>query len=470
MEESGNQPLTLQMTAIQLQTRLAQSVAFSPRLQHAVQLLQMSSMDYADALQQAAQSNPFLDVEETPAVPAFATESDWAAGMDRMHAVESPRRLSHEDSLDHLQALPLQAGLREHLHAQIGVLRIGPRDRCFADALIEALDDDGYLRISLEELGEALGETGPQARDDMRVALRRVQALDPVGVAARSVSECLRLQLDAMPGTPERELAREIVDHHLELLAAHKLQRLARLLNLPEAQVQRAAACIRSLDARPGWRHAQGSAKVVIPDVIVSKVRGTWRTALHDSALPRVRMHHAYAAMFEKHRASGDAAMKACLDQARWTVRNAAQRVSTILDISTAIVQRQKMFMEYGPLAMKPLGLRAIADEVGVHPSTVSRAAHRKYMATPHGVFELHHFFSRGMAHEGGGATAPTALQTLIGELIARESKDAPWSDAALARELATQGFRIARRTVTKYRQSLNIAPIEHRRVDASRL
>ena len=435
----------------------------------------MSSMDYADTLQEVAQGNPFLDLEympgslpenpqSTPAAARFESESDWAAGLDRMWGHDPQQRLSHEDSADHLQNLPVPAGLREHLHAQVGVLRLDARERYFADAVVEALDDDGYLRISLDELGTALGEAGTDAQCELRVALRRVQAFDPVGVGARSLGECLRLQLDALPHSPTRAMARAIADAHLELLAAHKLEKLAKLLNASKAEVQRAAACIRSLDARPGWRYADGTARVVLPDVVVSKVRGAWRTSLNESAIPRVRMHQAYAALFEKHRTEGDSAMKACLDQARWTVRNAAQRVSTILDIATAIVGRQKLFLDHGPLALKPLGLQAIADEVGVHPSTVSRAVHHKYMTTPHGVFELHHFFSRGMPHEAGGETAPAALQILIGELIEGEQKDAPLSDPALAQALATQGFRIARRTVTKYRQALNIAPLEQRR------
>jgi RNA polymerase sigma-54 factor len=242
------------------------------------------------------------------------------------------------------------------------------------------------------------------------------------------------------------------------------VQRLAQQLGVSEAETQRAVGCILKLEPRPGARYSNEEARAIVPDVVVRKVRGVWKTALNSGALPRVRLHRSYAALFEQHRQSGDAAMKACLDQARWTVQNATQRVSTILGIANAIVARQKLFLEYGHLAMKPLGLREVADEVGVHPSTVSRAVHHKYLATPHGVFELHHFFSRGMVHTGGGASAPVALQALIRELIETERPGTPWSDAALARELAQQGFRIARRTVTKYRQSLSIKPVDRRR------
>jgi RNA polymerase sigma-54 factor len=468
------------MPAITLQPRLAHTINFSPRLQQAVRLLQMSTLDYAEALQEAALANPFLEVETPAQVSEMSSddgaldaaaavdraEIEWAQGLDRLAGNEpaASQRLSHDDSFDLLQQTPVRLSLRAHLHAQLGVLRLDPRERFLADSVVEALDDDGYLRLSLEELAEALGTGNDQQDHALRTALCRVQALDPAGVAARSVVECLTLQLRTVGDDALRQLAQRLVAEHLPLLAARKLQRLAQQLDASEAETQRAVDCILKLDPRPGSRYGDVEARVVVPDVIVRKVRGVWKTALNSSALPRVRLHQSYATLFERHRQGGDAAMKACLDQARWTVQNATQRVSTILDIATAIVARQKLFLDHGHLAMKPLGLREVADAVGVHPSTVSRAVHHKYLATPHGVFELHHFFSRGMAHSGGGASAPVALQALIQELIAAERADAPWSDAALARELAQQGFRIARRTVTKYRQGLNIDPVERRR------
>ncbi|RZL92679.1 MAG: RNA polymerase sigma-54 factor [Variovorax sp.] len=464
------------MTALKLQSRLAQTTTFSPRLQHAVRLLQMSTMDYEQALLDAAQENPFLEIEDAPtseaerpadaSASAGESEIDWAQRLDRLAdpAAASNQRLSHDESFDLLQQAPEPVSLRAHLHAQLGVLRLDERESAFARAVVEALDDDGYLRVSLEELAAALGEASLGAVGEWRTALLRVQALDPLGVGARSVSECLLLQLSALCEPALKTLAQRVVSEHLDLLAARKLPKLAAVVGSSEAELHRAVDCILKLDARPGARFGEGGARVVVPDVIVRKVQGAWRTALNGPALPRVRVHQSYASLFETHRQEGDAAMKACLDQARWTVQNCLQRVSTILDIATAIVSRQKLFLEYGPLAMKPLGLREVADAVGVHPSTVSRAVHHKYLATPHGVFELHHFFSRGMAHDGGGASAPVALQTLIRDLIASECRESPWSDAALARELGQQGFRMARRTVTKYRQSLDIEAVERRR------
>jgi RNA polymerase sigma-54 factor len=466
----------LPMTAVSLQSRLAHTATFSPRLQHAVRLLQMSTHDYTQALREVALDNPFLEVEiaeplpgadEGPAASEADAEIAWARRIDRL-AGDGPwawRHPSHGDGPDPLQQAPVRASLAAHLRAQLGTLRLDRRERLLAELMVEALDEDGYLRVSLEDLAAGLGDEDPAcALDELRIALGRVQALDPAGVAARGVAECLSLQLRDVADPRLRALAERIVSEHLELLATRRLSRLAAQLDASERATRAAVDCILGLDPRPGARHDDTQAQAIVPDVIVRKVRGAWRTALNDRALPRVRLHQSYATLFERHRAQGDVALKDCLEQARWTVQNAAQRVSTILEIATAIVARQTLFLEYGHLAMKPLGLREIADAVGVHASTVSRAVHHKYLDTPHGVFELHHFFSRGMAHTSGGASAPAALQALIRELIGAERAHTPLSDAALARELAQQGFLIARRTVTKYRQGLNIEAVERRR------
>lgn len=477
-------------TSIVLQARQVQAPIFSPRLQQAVRLLQMSSQEYAQALRDAAELNPFLEIdpsaqeghesiaETLPAAADAAADIEAAAAFDRITAAPASgdRHLSHDESFDLMQRVPLPDSLRAHLHGQLGVLRISAREMAFARAVVEALDDDGYLRISLEDVAAALGETGADAERELRTALRRVQALEPAGVAARSVAECLCLQLAAAsvhvdePDTGARQLARRILEEHIGLLATHDVGKLAKALDAAPQEVQCAIDCIRRLNPHPGWQFGETEARVVIPDVTVKKVRGTWRTSLNASALPRVKVNSAYAQLLEKHGAGQCAAMKECLEQARWMVGSVSQRASTILDVARAIVARQKMFFEHGPLAMKPLGLREIAEEVGVHPSTVSRTVHNKYMATPAGVFELQHFFSRGLEHAAGGASAPVALQGLIRELIAVEKPVAPLSDAALARQLAQQGFRIARRTVTKYRQSMNIDPFERRRAQGGEM
>ncbi len=461
------------MSAITLQSRTVQTPAFSPRLQHAVRLLQMSSLDFARELQEMAEDNPFLEIEDAVAAeatvaaePPDAADADWmsAAQLDRFTASHAApgQRLSHDDSFDVLQGVALPVSLHEHLQAQIGVLRLSERDRALAGAVVEALDEDGYLRISLEDI--AGGEQGDAVLEELGTALCRVQALDPPGVGARSVAECLLLQTPGIEDAELRELARRILREHIELLASKNLQRLATALRAPLPKVRLAAECIRKLNARPGWQHSETASRVVTPDVTVRKIKGVWTTVLNDAAVPRVQLHQGYAALFEKQRRGDNPEMRKCLDQARWAVHNVAQRMSTILEVASAIVARQKLFLEYGALAMKPLGLREIADAVGVHPSTVSRAVNNKYLATPCGIFELKYFFSRGLDQVGGGASAPTAVKELIRELIEAEPPEAPLSDAELARQLAQQGFRIARRTVTKYRQGLKLDPVDRRR------
>lgn len=463
-----------------MRTRQAQLPTFSPQLQHAVRLLQLSAQDYAQALRDAAELNPFLEVEEptvdfsqegAPLPRAEATvenaaEFDAAAAFDRLTAAPSDgtRHLSHDESADLMQRIALPESLASHLHAQVGVLRLSPRERAFAHALVESLDDDGYLRISLADVALALGENPSSSECELRTALRRVQALDPAGVGARDVAECLRLQLDAIAPCEVRMLARRILADHIDLLAAQDWRSLTRALAVAPAEVQLAVAGIRRLNPRPGWGHGETGARVVVADVTVKKVRGSWRTSLNAQAVPRVRLNTACAELLDTRRGGGTGPLKAYLDQARWMVGTVAQRTSTILEVARAIVARQQMFLEHGPLAMKPLGLKEIADEVGVHASTVSRTVHNKYIATPAGVFELQYFFSRGLQHAAGGASAPVALQQLIRELIAIEPPTAPLSDAELARQLSQQGFHIARRTITKYRQTLDIDPVERRR------
>jgi RNA polymerase sigma-54 factor len=448
------------------QARQVQAQIFSPRLQHAVRLLRMSSQDYAQALRDAAEANPFLEVDEPTAGNEATTASDTAAAFDRITASppSDTRHLSHDDSFDLLQRTALPQTLASHLHAQVGVLRLSPRECSFAHAVVEALDDDGYLRISLDDIAHAMEEDPNAVACELGTALRRVQALDPAGVGARNVAECLCLQLDALEECEVHLLARRMLSGYIDLLAAQDWRGLAHALGATPGELQCAAAAVRGLNPRPGWSHGETGSRIVIADVTVKKVRGTWRTSLNAHAMPRVRLNSECAQLLDAGRGVATAGLKAYLEQARWMVGAVAQRTSTILEVARAIVARQQMFLEHGPLAMKPLGLKEIADEVGVHASTVSRTVHNKYIATPAGVFELQHFFSRGLRHGTGGASAPMAVQQLIRELIAAELPSAPLSDAVLARQLEQQGFRIARRTITKYRQALAIDPVELRR------
>lgn len=490
-------------------TEQRQQHTLSPRLQHAVRLLQLSSLDFAQELNGMLATNPFLESEDVDAAPAgdekaadaelmtardeallapeqlFAEQDPGAprqdAELDRLQqddaaGLDSERDLWQSDGAAAAQAheggaqdasaldfLASQTSLAAHLHTQIDVLPLSARDWVLAKALIESLDEDGYLRFELAELGD-LAALEPAAQPaELQVALRRVQALDPSGVAARSVVECLTLQLPAITDAAERALAAHIVGEQLDRLAARDTLGLARALGSSAAAVERACEAIRRLDPRPGWRFSHTHAPYVHPDVIVKKVQGRWTVLLNQAVVPRLRLNRVYAEMFQRHRQAQDGELAGHLQEARWAVSNVEQRFATILSVAQAIVRHQQRFFDFGPMAMRPLGLRAIADEVGLHESTVSRVTNNKYMATPLGVFELKHFFSRALATASGRQVSGTAIRGLIKEMIEEEPRHAPLSDPEIARRLERQGLLVARRTVTKYRQCLGLDAVDRR-------
>jgi RNA polymerase sigma-54 factor len=485
------------MGSIALRAEHRQQHALSPRLQQAVRLLQLSSLDFAQEVHELLGRNPFLETDETApepgavpppaadgadgtevaadtallgasiAAPEAAAPADAADGMHEVwqsdgYAVGARR--NEDGDFGGLDTMAVETSLAEHLHGQLNVLPLSVRDLVLAKAVVESLDDDGYLRSGLDEIAELAGLEPVVTAQELQIALRRVQSLEPAGVAARSVQECLLLQLPSIADARERDLARRIVTEHLDLLAAKDVAGLARRLSIAVADVEAVCARIRRLDPRPGWRYSSAQVQYVTPDVIVRKIRGTWTAALNPAIVPRVRLNSVYADLFQRHRSAQNNELAAHLQEARWMVRNVEQRFSTILAVSQAILQRQHRFFEYGALAMKPLGLCEIAEEVGLHESTVSRVTNNKYMATPLGVFELKFFFSRAMVSASGGEFSGTAIRGLIKEMIEAEQPHAPLSDAEIARQLAAQGLVVARRTVTKYRQLLHIESVERRR------
>lgn len=470
-----------------------QNQTLSPRLQHAVRLLQMSSLDFGTVVRDVLGRNPFLETEE-----GFDDDLDVDHGADEMDArreqdadgdfdadgesdgaMESahesdrelwlgdgfaPSRQSHDGDVSALDFMVAETSLNAHLHVQLSTLPLTPRDLALARAVVESLDDDGYLRTPLDELLDWAGLEPAASLDEMQIALRLVQSLEPAGVGARDVAECLMLQLTSIECPRQRSLAGTIVTDHLTSLAARDVPTLARLLGESAGEVESVCDRIRRLDPRPGWRLSPSRVSYIVPDVIVKKERGTWSARLNSTIVPKVRINEDYARLFQQHRCAENAEMGAHLQEARWTMRNVEQRFSTILDVAQAIVRRQRHFFEYGAMAMKPLGLKEIADEVGVHESTVSRVTNNKYMATPSGVYELKHFFSRAMVSANGKACSGTAIRGLIQDIIEAESADNPLSDAQITRQLAQQGLTVARRTVTKYRQMLRIEAVERRR------
>lgn len=463
----------MQSMSLQVGTHLQPTL--SPRLQRAVRLLQMSSLDFSQVVRDALDNNPFLETEDGGPAPEVSEPGDAQApavaelpldgGADGTgwgaEPVARSRMVDGDGVFDTLQA---QTTLADHLLAQLNLLSLSERDWALAMAVIESLDDDGYLRTPLQEVGDLVPLDPPAEPDELAVALRRVQALEPAGVGARDVVECLLLQLPQVTCERRRALAARILRECVQCLASRDMHAVARRLGVPLADAESACMAIRRLDPRPGWRFGAPSVQYVTPDVIVRKVRGQWTAVLNDAVVPKVRLNRGYAELFRRHRSADNAELGAHLQEARWTVRNVEQRFSTILAVAQAILKRQHRFLAYGAMAMKPLALREIAQEVGVHESTVSRVTNNKFMATPCGVYELKYFFSRGLATASGGECSPTAIRGLIQELIAAEAPTQPLSDVEIARQLAFQGLQVARRTVTKYRQLMKIEPADRRR------
>jgi len=473
-----------------------QQQTLTPRLQQAVRLLQLSSLDFAQEVQQAIGNNPFLEPDETEqdanssATSATAPTAEAAAEtpltgtVTEVAAVEPPPDNSWEGEgwsqygnarknngsdhdFDMGDITAADESLRDHLRSQLQLLSCTTRDRVLMTTIVEALDDDGYLRMDLEELKSLSGLEPLPDDDEMQIALKLVQSLEPAGVGARDMRECLLLQLrDCSDPAKEgaHRVAQQIVVNYLDRLAMRDVGGIARSLGVSENAVEQAAECIRHCEPRPGWRFGASNTRFVTPDVIVRKIRGNWTVTLNPTVVPRVRLNRMYAELFQSHRDARHSDLAAQLQEARWTVRNVEQRFATILRVAQAIVRRQRHFLDYGELAMKPLGLREIADELGLHESTVSRVTNNKYMATPAGVFELKYFFSRALATTSGGSCSATAIRGAIKNMIQSENPTEPLSDAHIARLLARQGLQVARRTVTKYRQMMRVPAYEMRR------
>jgi len=453
-----------------LQVRLSQRLALTPQLQQSIRLLQLSTLELHQEIERALEENPLLERDEEPAPAPYPDGESVAASAEATDAPPAeleplPLWSDEEDSdePDRLSRTPDLPDLRRHLRAQLALLPLGERDRALADVLIEALDDDGYLTQSLEEIAALFPPEAEVSVQELSIALRHLQNLEPAGVGARSLGECLALQLRARHAAHRcAPLALALVERHLESLARHEIARLREATGADDAALRDAIALVRSLDPRPGAPYARLEPQLVVPDVIVRKVRGLWRASLNPEAVPRVRVNRLYAELAAAR--GSDRPLAGKLQEAKWLIRNVRQRFATILRVAQAIVDRQRGFFEHGEVAMRPLVLREIAEALGLHESTVSRVTTAKYMATPRGTFELKYFFGSHVATDAGTAASATAIRALLRQLIAAEPPQAPLSDAALARLLAEQGFRVARRTVAKYREAMHIPPAPQRR------
>ena len=487
-----------------LQLRTSQHLALTPALQQSIKLLQLSTLELEHEIEQILQENPLLEREDDPvaatlrvdadgsmhaATPA-APEADAEPGGEAMEA-PSPADAGdapdlpdmpdmpelhrpggeHDDDTAPQLAAP-DASLREHLLSQLALTQATPRDAALVTALVDELDDNGYLGVSLEELAALFPPELEIDADELRSALGLLQSFDPAGVGARNISECLCLQLrvpdlDCLPEARDAEvlaLARQISAQHLPLLGARDYAKLRKALGCNDDQLRAAQSLIRRLDPRPGSRYSSPAADYVVPDVIVRKAGTQWRAMLNGEAMPRLRINQMYAQILKSERSSAHPGLSSQLQEARWLIRNVQQRFDTILRVAQAIVDRQQGFLNHGEVAMRPLVLREIADTLGLHESTISRVTTQKYMLTPLGTFELKYFFGSHVATETGGAASSTAIRALIKQLIGAEDPTQPLSDSQLAQTLGEQGIVVARRTVAKYREALKIPPVSLRK------
>lgn len=445
-----------------LTPRTALTQRFSPQLQHAVRLLHMDAAEYAQALAAEADSNPFLEVE--PGASRTADEPGAQPGESWGGPAGLPG--ATPEDFDAMAGMAQPSDLRAHLRSQLAPLARDALLHGWALALVDSLDDDGYLRHDISELAHALGRHDPQDLQAARTALRWLQNLEPAGIAARDLAECLLLQLRQAPPSRICTLAQDLVRDHLATLAKGDLRRMAQACGANDAELHAALALIRRLQPRPGASFGPAEAHTVIPEVLVRRVRGAWQAFANPAAAPRVRVRPDWATLVGREEPAASSALGQCLQRARWTEQHAQHRAATILQVADAIVQRQQMFFRHGPLLLKPLELGDVAQMVGVHPSTVSRAVNGKFLDAPSGCIEMRRFFSRalGGADRAAGGVSSSTVRTLILELITAERSGEPLSDAQIAQMLAQQGCGVARRTVTKYRTALRIPSADQRR------
>jgi RNA polymerase sigma-54 factor len=504
-----------------LQVRLSQHLALTPQLQQSIRLLQLSTLELNQEVEQMLAQNPLLETEDefgdapAPELPEIRNSSstdsdggdDYASGSSGTEA-EGTAEIRAEDfgtteredwengtegdDFDGIRELPsnsssgsgtgdedgdrsdmesAEISLQEHLGQQLAGMTLSSEDKAALHVLIESLNEDGYLEDSLEELTDALlgaeadAEAKEELLDRLRCALAWLQSMDPAGVGARDLSECLTLQLRSQPRCEAQAIAILICKKHLELLAKRDWKRLMSLTGADEELLREAQSLITHLEPKPGRRFARGQAQAVIPDVIVQKVGREFRVMLNPEVAPKLRINELYAQALRATRGGiSNSPLGTQLQEARWFIKNIQQRFDTILRVSQAIVERQKGFFTHGELAMKPLVLREIADELGMHESTISRVTTAKYMATRFGTFELKYFFGSGLATEAGGNASSTAVRALIKQFVAAEDPAKPLSDSTLAQMLEEQGIQVARRTVAKYREALKIAPANLRK------
>jgi len=506
-----------------LQLKLAQHLTLTPQLQQSIRLLQLSTLELHEEIASALAENPLLELTEGE----DASDGDTIVSLDaltlapdREHVLEGSDGMGEaardvgaiddtgpqpprderdasataddaddapsdddsptldvtewgsggdDDDTSYAEQRAASTSLAAHLRAQVVLAGLDAGCEALLQAMIDSLDDDGYLRTTREELEALL----PRAADrtaqridgaDWHTALRALQSLDPAGVGARDLRECLLLQLATLPANAEVRLARRVVDEELDALGRHDYVQIRKRLGISDEDLRAAHAVIRTLSPRPGSAFADVNAVHMIPDVIVRRSKRHWVAELNPAAVPRLAVNAVYAEMLRRHKDGRSTALTTQLQEARWLVKNVAQRFDTILRVASEIVVRQQAFFDHGAVAMRPLVLREVADALGLHESTVSRVTTQKYLSSVRGSFEFKYFFGSHVATDAGGAASSTAIRAMIKSLIAEEDPNEPLTDSRIAEMLGADGIIVARRTVAKYRELLNIAPVNLRR------
>ena len=497
-----------------LQLRFSQQLALTPQLQQSIRLLQLSTLELNQELEQILAENPLLERLDDPLAdcarispngsvdhsgPGVDHDGDAAPPAPTAERAEMPddgadrgesgpsddgyadhglewggdgrgsRGEQDDDEREYPQVATTGDTLREHLLRQLAGTGGSRRDKALVTLLIEELDADGYVRASLDELMEALPDELEIEPEELSGALHMLQSFDPAGVGARSIPECLLLQLSNLPAVSRPaestlKLAGAIAHQHLELLGARDFARLKRVLRCDDDELRAAQTLIQSLNPRPASGFSGEPPAYVVPDVMVRRGKGGWSATLNPDVMPKLRINDVYAQILKRSRGGPGGSLSSQLQEARWLVKNVQQRFDTIQRVAQAIVDRQRAFFTHGAVAMRPLVLREIADALGLHESTVSRVTTQKYMHTPFGTFEMKYFFGSHVATDTGGAASSTAIRALIKQLVTAEDPKTPLSDSRIAEVLGEQGIVVARRTVAKYREALQIPPVAQRK------
>jgi RNA polymerase sigma-54 factor len=495
-----------------LQLKTSQHLALTPQLQQSIRLLQLSTLELHQEIEQVLSENPLLErlddpldrsvrlladgaINSAPSSQAGEAPAPQGSGEEGGAPAESGNGDAggdaggdsgaegggdgdsadwgegsrsgssggdDEDGRPQLEASPVT--LREHLMEQVRMTCCAARDCALVELVVDALDDNGYLEEPLEDIHARMPEELEIEFEELRTALALVQSMDPPGVGARSAAECLALQIRRMPGVPlvTRRMALTIVEKYLTWFAQREFNKLKKALDCDDEDLREAQAVIRQCNPHPGAEFASDVSDFVVPDVIVRRAKDGWSVQLNPEVMPRLRVNSLYASLMKQ--GKSESQLSAQLQEAKWLIKNMRQRFDTILRVAQAIVDRQRNFFSHGAVAMRPLVLREIADTLGLHESTISRVTTQKYMLTPHGMFELKYFFGSHVATEAGGEASSTAIRALIAQLTGAEDPKNPLSDSKIAEMLGEQGMVIARRTVAKYREALKIPPVSLRK------